>query len=460
MKEIQAERAEYRAHADMLRRYRDLYSGGDQFLANAVEYLLPRYSEPPEVYSERVQRAYYENYVGSIIDWYATTLFRREPLLTYTGSCLKSRDFYNDFAEDCDMQGNSLSDFFRRSLTEALVSGSTYIAVDFPKGPGRAKTRAEEDALGISRAYLREYPAASLVNWERNERGEFEWVVLRSERRGGQLGRGSGQTAIVRWLHLDRQNYKIYEAESTGERQGGPVLLDEGLHGLARLGRVPLFEMKVSEGLWLMNKAATLQLEHFSKSNALSWALTNGLFAMPVIYSDKEFEGDLGEGYYLRLGAQDRFGWSEPEGHIFELALKNIDRLKEEIYRVCYLLSQAGGSMSKDSSMTGLSKQRDFAITQEVLRGYGDLVKDTMKKVLRAVAAARGDEIEVDVAGLDEFDIGDFSAELADAERILALGIPSTTLKGQIFKKLAMKYLCDGRQEMKDQIAREIDKGM
>ena len=48
--------------------------------------------------------------------------------------------------------------------------------------------------------------------------------------------------------------------------------------------------MKVSEGLWLMNKAATVQLEHFSKSNALSWALTNGLFAMPVIYSDKEFD--------------------------------------------------------------------------------------------------------------------------------------------------------------------------
>ena len=39
--------------------------------------------------------------------------------------------------------------------------------------------------------------------------------------------------------------------------------------------------MQVSEGLWLMNKAAHLQLEHFNKSNALSWAITMGLFAMP-----------------------------------------------------------------------------------------------------------------------------------------------------------------------------------
>ena len=46
--------------------------------------------------------------------------------------------------------------------------------------------------------------------------------------------------------------------------------MDEGRHGLARQRRVPLFELQVSEGLWLMNKAALLQLEHFNKSNALA----------------------------------------------------------------------------------------------------------------------------------------------------------------------------------------------
>jgi hypothetical protein len=40
---------------------------------------------------------------------------------------------------------------------------------------------------------------------------------------------------------------------------------------------------------------------------------------------------------------------------------------------------------------------------------------------------------------------------------MLALGIPSETLRKQVFKKLAFKYLCDVRQEIKDRIAREID---
>ena len=61
--------------------------------------------------------------------------------------------------------------------------------------------------------------------------------------------------------------------------------------------------------------------------------------------------------------------------------------------------------------------------------------------------------------GLDEFDIGDFSNELDDAKKLLDLGIESPTLKKQVFKKLAFKYLCDARQEIKNQIAAEIDAG-
>jgi len=222
---------------------------------------------------------------------------------------------------------------------------------------------------------------------------------------------------------------------------------------------VPLFELTVPKGLWLMNKAALLQLEHFNKSNALSWALTMGLFASPVIYTDREFDQIVGESYYIQLGPGDRFGWTEPEGKVFQIAADNLRRLQEEIYRVCYLLTQAGGP-SSHAAQSGLSKQRDFAITHEVLRAYGDSVKSTMKSILQAISMARDDKAQVDVAGLDEFDIGDFTTDLGDAERLLGLGIDSPTLKKQVFKKLATKYLCDIRQEVKDRIEDEIERAV
>ncbi len=81
-----------------------------------------------------------------------------------------------------------------------------------------------------------------------------------------------------------------------------------------------------------------------------------------------------------------------------------------------------------------------------------------MKQVLWAIAAARQDGISIDVTGMDEFDIDEFSGELDDAKKLLELGIGSPTLVKQVFKNLALKYLSDARQEIKNQVAEEIDR--
>src|SRR5437867_12399905 len=84
---INREHPEYIARKAMWKQYRDLYSGGERLRQNASEYLVRRQKEPGEVYHERLSRVFYENYSGSIIDWYAATLMRREP-----GRLVEGRD--------------------------------------------------------------------------------------------------------------------------------------------------------------------------------------------------------------------------------------------------------------------------------------------------------------------------------------------------------------------------------
>jgi hypothetical protein len=84
----------------MWRRYRDLYAGGEQLRANAAEYLLRRQKEPAEVYQERLQRVFYENYLGSIVDWYTATLVRREPVLDFAGTNERAKDFFARFVQN------------------------------------------------------------------------------------------------------------------------------------------------------------------------------------------------------------------------------------------------------------------------------------------------------------------------------------------------------------------------
>ena len=461
MQHINVEHPDYVRSRAMWLKYRDLYTGGEQLRERAPEYLVRRSKEPNDVYFERLARVFYENYIGSIIDWYAATLMRREPIITFDGTNESGKHFYTLFSDDCDLKGTPLAEFFRQQLVQALVSGRSYIVVDFPRVTVPVANRAQEDALGKSRAFLADYAPDEVINWDYDANGQLEWVVLRTSCiRLADTGTDNWRRE-TRWIYYDRETFRIYRStlEQAG-RSGGVDLVDEGRHGLAAQHRVPLFQIRISDGLWLMNKAALLQLEHFNKSNALAWALTMGLFATPVIYSEREWSQIVGESYYIQLGPEDRFGWTEPEGHVFQIASDNLERLKDEIYRVCYLMVQAGGTSSSLSSQSGLSKQRDFGITQEVLRAYGDSIKHTIKQILSAIQVARKDGLAIDVSGLDEFDIGDFSVELDDAKKLLDLGIQSDTLKTQLFKKLAFKYFCDIGQDLKNKIADEIDRSI
>lgn len=454
--DIDREHPHYVARKHTWKQYRDLYLGGEHFKNHATLYLIRRQREPGDVYAERLARVFYENYVGSIVDWYAATVFRREPVLTFGGNNEAAQKFFEEFVEDTDRKGRSLTDFFRRQFIDALVTGASYALVDFPRLDRKPENRAEEEALGASRAYLVEYGAENLINWSRDDLGNYEWVVLRTSAIKKDRVEDADWREERRWAYYDKQSYRIYVQERAGGEVGPVKLAAKGTHGLAKQNQVPLFELRIPEGLWMLNRAGSLQLEHFNKSNALAWALTMGLFAMPVVYSEREWGQMVGESYYIQLGPDDRFGWTEPEGKVYQIAADNLTRLQEEIYRVCYL-AQAGGALDRGSNQSGVSKQLDFAITQEVLRAYGDAVKDQVRRVLKAINAAREDELEISVTGMDEFDISDFAGELTDAKDLLGLGISSPTMRKEVSKRLALKYLADAPQDVKDKIAAEIE---
>src|SRR5512133_1980456 len=125
MQNINREHPEYTARRTMWRQYQDLYAGGEKFRSSASEYLVRRQKEPFDVYRERLARVFYENYAGSIIDWYAATLMRREPVLLFEGDDERGKRFYSEFAEDCDLKGTNLTEFFRRQFAQTLVCGAS-----------------------------------------------------------------------------------------------------------------------------------------------------------------------------------------------------------------------------------------------------------------------------------------------------------------------------------------------
>ena len=209
METINREHPEYAARKAIWEQYEDLYAGGEQLRMHASEYLVRRHKEPGDIYLERLGRVFYENYVGSIIDWYAATLMRREPVLLFDGNDAAAKSFYS-LLDDCDLKGSNLCEFFRKQFVEALVCGSSYIVVDFPRTRGAARSRAEEDASGQSRAYLVDYSPSEVINWSHDQTGGFEWVVLRTSCLQQSKVTDAKWEKETRWIHYDRKNYQIY----------------------------------------------------------------------------------------------------------------------------------------------------------------------------------------------------------------------------------------------------------
>jgi len=240
MIEIDREHPDYKRQAITWRMYRDLYAGGQQFKHRAAEYLLRRQKEPLDVYGERLQRAFYQNYIGSIIDWYAATLFRRAPSLQMEGGLQSGRRFLANFADDCDQRETTLAAFFRACFTDALVAGRSHILLDFPKIPMVVNNRAQEDAAGVSRAYVVRYQAEDLINWSLNERGDYDWVVLRQSMTRQPEVDSAELIRETYWFYYDREEFRTYR-RLEGNGEPNPIeLIGQGPHSLARQNRVPL----------------------------------------------------------------------------------------------------------------------------------------------------------------------------------------------------------------------------
>ena len=177
-----------------------------------------------------------------------------------------AEEFFGELAEDCDRKGTSLADFFRQQFVNTLVFGRSYVVVDFPRMGGDAGTaRKKMQRGGRGRIWWSTRPTTSSTG--ARTRRELDWVVIRTASLKQAQVTDAEWGNETRWMYYDSENFRIFRKAGEAKQIG---LIDEGRHGLATLGQTPLFQMKVTDGLWMLNKAGLLQLEHFNKSNALA----------------------------------------------------------------------------------------------------------------------------------------------------------------------------------------------
>jgi hypothetical protein len=494
IKQLNQQHPEYTDKIDDLIKMTLLYEGGHAIKQVPTQFLRRRPRELQDVYQARVDRFTYDNILGAVFGWYRSALFKTPPTIigsTAKGKGLFSRvansiaqlaaraagvelsnkleEFYIAFRDDCDKKGTSLVDFFRDFWTNLALTKNAYVLIDLPTTkdalPLNLRDQIEAgivDPKGRPLPYLVSYSPLSVINWHDDPYGNMEWAVIKltDERR---VFSSNHQSVVDVWYYFDRFKYIKYEfirpadiGLGKPDESAHATLVESGPHATAKQEICPLLRFSVDESLWIANRAYLPVVDHLNHENSFEWALEMGNVCMPVIYCDDDVDFQIAETGCIKLPEKARYGWTEPEGKTFAHSAERLVQLREDIYRLMYLVYQGRRSTSSADGASAAAKEQDMQPAQDIMNEYGETICRAMQKVMNLIARVRGDNTVFDVRGM-KFGKTITLESIQKVASVLALGVPSDDFYREVFRQTVSEVLPDANPDVLDRIYQDIN---
>lgn len=261
---------DYEQNANLWAELALLYTGGWEIRSQATRFLWQRHKEPQDVYQSRITRFIYDNKIETVLGWYTSYLFRREPevdiidkvnrrpLVDTTVTKIKSVQsgdlklgeppdnpggtgretsatntsggtpgnseegptintandeagrFYTEFRGNVDRARTSLTSFFSRAMTHLLLNGRVFILTDVEPTSTQALNRQQSEKMGANRPYLVIYSSSDVINYRTDKEGNMVWAVVK----GGRVEQESAfddPEVVDQWWIYDQTSWALYE---------------------------------------------------------------------------------------------------------------------------------------------------------------------------------------------------------------------------------------------------------
>jgi hypothetical protein len=457
-----------------------LYEGGELF--DAKRFIIQRRSEPVELYEERVKRAFYLGYIGEIVDFFVSALFQSEAKFQIADR-EGLPDWWQRFSQNCDRAGTDYNAFLRDRWTRALAQGRMLTWAELPEvrdevleALGETPTLKALDDQGARDAYLVPVENHELSDWGIDDAGNFAWATIEQAKIVRPSPFSKDRERVFRWTVMDREQVAVYTIkqeleyhsesgawrpkESEKDLEQRDATLVRGKPFPHPFERVPLVGHTLKPALRVGPKLMGPQKAVVELDNGITWQQLMGLFAMPVVKSDRPFAQMMGEAYFIQLQQGDEFGWSEPAGTSIKTSMERRADIVEEMFRISHQMAQAVGSDATAAGQSAESKRRDMTPTQTVLEHLGANARDYSNEILRMVACGRQEKELVErltTSGFDEFDVEELDTFLNNYLLGNAAAVRSETFQKLREKQFVDRTMPDLSPEDRKKIHDEID---
>jgi hypothetical protein len=409
---------EHQRYCDYWELLTAVVEGGDSMTDEMKRKLLPNPDGRPEaVMKERVKLATYCNKIAPILSRFNSELFKNPATPTGSDDPFWSEQFFTGGALlDGDDDGRaSFNTFLMQAMMTALTTGKAVAQID---------TRIANGAVFTSKYVVRKI--------ERDSKPPLPKPFISS---------------------VSERDISI-EANI----EGAPIFNVGGKF------EFPVVTLTLPKALWMAAQLFDCQKSYFNQTAALEYALYSNNFAMPVITGVDDDEDPLqgrlmGDGYYLTLKSGQGITTFERSGASIQTAIGYRAEVKRDIYDVLQQIAMSAADGASIIARSGESKAEDRRPEEILLERYGQVVKEFIVQVLKPAAIARGEIVDWQVTGYDEFLGFSITELLTDMEGIATANIPSPTFKKEIqkhfIKRAARVY--DLEQNAVQKALEEID---
>lgn len=371
----------------------DSYVGGEQYAAEKYLDKYPR--EIPIVYQRRQERAYYLNYVASVVDTYISEVFRRDPVRELPTNL-------NSFVEEATLEGEDLTAVSRAVLTRAVATDRAFVIVD--------KTNGE-----ASRPYVHELHPENLLDFSVADDGSFNWALVAE-----MICEDSNP--FEKRVH--EMHYRLWfpEAWILFDKEGAPI--DEG----EAPGVVPIVSVAPGAMPLQMFDICRVNRRIYNICSQLDEIFINVTFPMfyyqpgplpPELASVGEkltpksaSPIELGVARALELpdGTTIPPGFLEPPGGAATMQIDERERLISSMYSMAGLKRRDPDSQIVES---GVAKAYDFKEMNARLSSLSQGAEALEEDILFMVGAWSGNaEAEFNITYRKDFDVRDFAEML------------------------------------------------
>lgn len=436
--------------------------GGDSMTDSMKKKLLPNPDGRPDaVMRERIRLATYCNKIAPILNRFNSELFKNPATPVGSADPWWSEQFFPSAAllEGDDDGRASFNTFLMQAMMSALTEGKAVAQIDTKRANG-ANSKAQQRESGELNPYVILHPRSTLWDWETGRDG-FNFVKLHQFRlvRDGWEDNPLPEHCFTIFY---RKNAAIFTSKyivrkierdsklpppepfinSVNERDISirAIIENQPIFNVGGKFEFPVVTLTLPKALWMTAQLFDCQKSYFNQTAALEYALYSNNFAMPVITGvDDEDEDPLqgrlmGEGYYLTLKSGQGITTFERSGASIQTAIGYRAEVKRDIYDILQQIAMSAADGASIIARSGESKAEDRRPEEILLERYGQFVKEFIIQILKPASIARGEIVDWQITGYDEF-LGFSIAELlTDMQGLEAANIPSATFKKEIQK--------------------------